>query len=60
MCYTLIKTIFVKQISMSSGYLRYRITKTINLNPEEGLRIGHMLTEVQLKVMNNDWEVIIT
>ncbi len=54
--------VFVKQIAMGSGFLRYRykIIKTLNLDPSPDLRIGHMLTQDEIIALNEQWEVEIS
>ncbi len=43
--------IFVRQITVVNGNIRYQIIRTLNLYPSSDLRIGHILTEAEIRNM---------
>jgi len=60
MCYTEVKKVFVKQVTVVNNNTRYEVVKTVNINPSEDTKIGHILTQAEINTLMNDWEVEIS
>ncbi len=53
----MITKLFVKQITVVNGNIRYTVIKTLNLPLSVNLRIGHKLTQAEVLEFNSMWEV---
>ncbi len=49
--------LFVKQVTIVNGNIRYQVMKTLNLPLSVDLRIGHKLTQAEVLGLNELWEV---
>ncbi len=56
------KEIFVKQVRVDSGEIRYVVIKTRNIMVSEDTKIGHILTKEELQYIMEikGWELEIT
>ncbi len=53
----MITKLFVEQITVVNGNIRYKVMKTVNLPLSVDLRIGHVLTQAEVLGLNALWEV---